>query len=947
MYAIRTLKSSSAVVSAARVVHRHMECIAVNRGCAVEIYSQDIRPVDAIYPNGWVLLAIPVTVSGKHGILLVYSKGMYAIVCSGVCMHTGEMPVKARWTRWIECSRVFVFVAEEGCVAVAHINGEELVFASDVNDFGYYRIIGCFWMRSHVGFVLEDISRDVFLARYMPEQSSIRMVLKERVMLKKGIRYAEVIEDGILLFGNGKVHYYEEDRFVAESEFANPTIRCSLATEKGVLLSMNDGEVIRVSLRRERGMQSTAMHASNGIALRTEVLGNVGTWFSSIVPAGDECYYAASSVGASYYLRIGKRLKVLEVFENEGGLEGLTFFEGKFEYTTMSSIGCMMYGVDLCAEPRYELPSAVRRFGVFERSLIVSYMNEGRMYGEHIQDERKFDEILNVYTGMHCYFNTRSSIFSVNGVDVAEVEERGIVLTAYNESVCVAYTEERCIVSICLETMSRVMCVECKYEVSLLYIGKYLFVSTYNDEFVIMDKNSLKVLDVRRHEMLKAACDANGDVIFVGISGMCYRMCCRDEEGGGVGKIVIECLFSFGFVVETLIYVCGCLVGIGCMTVIADLNEFCLYRCAQEGVSYGVFADELYVSRGNEIYKCKLVLDPRLLVSTRHRWVGEEGQGKVMPRFVANHDGQEVCGYVEFSLSIGNDAAINSYVAVGAKKKGALKIADEILMEGKSLSTEYFVVASNMSKDEDMSKIYMLLIKNEKIKVLCEVIGKGAVYGLCIDGGYVVANRGCMLYVYKRRATMLVELCGLDIGFVPYKIVSDAGIIACSCMHRSFEVFVFVKECNSLAREFACAERIQVEAMMFVPEGLFVTTSDGRAMLYGNGYEVVLCFDTECITSMAYGSLSWQQARMMYFLTRNGRIGGICRVNEDEASILLELEQHANTLTICPKQEKPGKLVDIDLINTLSIPEIERFADDRRLNKNTLFAILNKINRMY
>ncbi|KAM0672382.1 hypothetical protein OCOL_000600 [Ordospora colligata] len=689
------------------------------------------------------------------------------------------------------------------------------------------------------------------------------------------------------------------------------------------------------------------MHAPNVLTLKTEVLGNVGTWFNSIVPVGNGCYYAASSAGASYYLKIGKRLKILKVFENKGVQQGLELFEGRFGYIAANSIEFMMYGVDICVEPKYEFASAVRRFGIYEGWLIVSYLNEGRMYGEHIQEERKFDEILNIYNGMQCYFNTRNNIFKVSNTGITEIEEKGIVLTAYNEQECVIYTDERCIVRICLETMRRVICTECKYEVSLLYINKYLFVSTYNDELVIMDKNSLKVLEVRRHEMLKAACDVDEDVFFVGISGMCYRMRYGDDENDYVSKIAIECLFSFGFVVDTLIYVPGYLVGIGFMTVLVDLNRFCLYRCSQEGVSYGVFADQLYVSRGCGIYKCKLVFDPKLLVSTRHCWIEEQLKTKIMRRFITNHDEQEVCGYVEFDLSIGRDAVINSYVQVNANKRNVFKLESEILMEGKSLSTKYFIVASNMSKDEEMSKIRMLLIKNERIKVSYEAVRRGVVYGLCIDGEYVVTHRARMLCVYKWQAKSLVELCEMDIGFVPYKIASNAGRIACSCMNRSFEVFVFIKECNSLAREFINADKIQVDTMMFVPEGLLVTTSNGKIILYGSGYEVVLSFDTERITSMACGSLSLQQSNMIYFLTENGKIGGISTVNEDEMRSLLELEQHANTLSICPKQKKTEKIVDIDLINTLSISEIEKIADDKGFDKNTFFGILDKISKMY
>jgi hypothetical protein len=73
------------------------------------------------------------------------------------------------------------------------------------------------------------------------------------------------------------------------------------------------------------------------------------------------------------------------------------------------------------------------------------------------------------------------------------------------------FTEERLVKIICLEIMQCLRLIECSYEASLLHLDKHLFVSTYSDEFIDMDR-FLNDLHERYHRNLKTACSVDGRV---------------------------------------------------------------------------------------------------------------------------------------------------------------------------------------------------------------------------------------------------------------------------------------------------------------------------------------------------------------------------------------------------------------------------------------------------
>ncbi|ADM11566.1 uncharacterized protein Eint_051190 [Encephalitozoon intestinalis ATCC 50506] len=967
-YAMRTINDPDSAVSGARIEYEREPCIAVTRGMIVEIYNLDLRPVDVIYPNGYVTLIVPVVFRSSKRFLLVSNRGDYAIMGRDKPVVCGRMPAPLSYIKCIRTSKNFIFIAENDTVTVASMGHEGLVFGDDVNDFGYYKILDGFSNKGDVGFLLEDISGDVFYSRYQMAPSKPKMILKEKMLLRKGLVSARAIGDGLLLIGEGKLYYYVRGKFVLESEFANPGIKNTLAADGSILLSMEDGEIIRISL--EGNIPTSNKTCENeiasykGLSLKTEVLGNLGSWFSVLLHLEDKLYYGGSPCGNSYHLEIGKELRVLKTFEGGACPMSLSYLGTSFRYISRNSIKKITYSVDLSVEPRYNLSGVIRRFGIADGVLIVSHPNQGKVLREGMSEEQDFGEILNIHIDGYCYFNTKNHMYRLKGRDISSLEIKDIVLSSYHQGLCIVFTGDRNLKAICLETMECIECVECPYEVSLLYLHSYLFISTYYDEFIIMNKH-LQVVHRRKHEILKSVCIAGGRLFFGDMHGVGYEVTFGQEPETSSRSILSilketeeenkwELLFlkpSFfsDTMIETMIPVGRHIMGIGVSSIFIDLQDFSCYKCSLEGISYALVADHLYVSVGKSIYRCHLGSIPKIKISIEDKLQETDPRNGYVLKFSAMNDEKEVTGLVSPILNIDNDPIINSYLSLKVKRHvHNLFLQDEIVMDGRFLSRHYFVVVSNLSREGSFSRLAMFSTRGNCIKLVYESTGEGVVHALDSDGDYLATHRNHNVYVYKRQARILVELCVMKIGFIPYRIAMHGSKIACSCIYRSFGVFTFNEETNHLSLDFLSNGKEQIESMVFALESLILTTTDGKVLMLDRNYNMETLSIGDRITSMCPGSLSLPRSDSVYFTTRNGGIGilGSLTLGNEELGLLTELERHAGRLAPF-FQEKTTRIINVDVINNMNSADLEDFIEAGKYDRNKIIMALDRLNTFY
>ncbi|KAG5859733.1 cleavage and polyadenylation specificity factor a domain-containing protein [Encephalitozoon hellem] len=966
-YAIRTIKDPSSVVSGSKIEYEKKPCIAISKGTTVEVYGLDMRLVDIIYPNGYVTLIAPVTFRSSKRFLIVCKGGEYAIMDGKRSIVGGRMATASVYTRCIRTLKNLVFITRSGIVSVATIGNDGLIFGDDVNDFGYYKILDCFSGKNDISFLLEDISGDVFYSRYLMASSKPRMILKEKTLLKKGLVFARPISDGLLLVGRGKAYYYARGKFVLESEFANPGVKNSVAAEGGILLSMEDGEVIRVSLEKripfgDGAYSNEDIHEEN-LYLKAEVLGNLRAWFSVLLHLEGEMYYGGSCSGNSYYLRIAREIKILKTFESNPYPSCLSYSGASFRYTTKRSVKKITYAVDLIAEPKYNLEGVVQRFGMADGALIVSYPNEGKALGGSM-DGRSFDEILNIHADNYCCFNTRSHVFCLREKNVTGLEIGDIVLSSFYQGLCAVFTRDRFLKMICLETMECIRSVECPYEVSLLHLSSCLFISTYYDELVIMDK-LLRVVHKRRQRVLKSASVVDNRLFFSDMHGVGYEAMCKKEFKAGLDGVSsvlkkleeedrwelldIKPSFFSDCMIEIMVPVGRHIMGIGRSTVFVDTQDFSCYRCSLEGISYGFMADQLYVSIGKSIYKCHLEPIPKIKISTEDRLQGAEPGRAYVLKFSVTSQGKEIIGMVSPVLSIDDEAVINSHLTL---KTGGhaynLLLQDEILMDGRFLTKHYFATVSNLSGEGNLSKLSMFSTKDSAIKLIYESTDEGVVYALDASEDYLVTHRGHTVYVYKRQAQILVELCVMRIDFTPYKIAMHRDRIACSCLYRSFGVFKFNQETNHLSLDFLSSSKDQVESMVFGLGGLIVATTNGKILFLNKDYNIETFSIEDRVTSMCSGTLSLQRSNTIYFTTKDGSVGILIplNLNKKDLEALLDLERYANELAPF-RQDKTSNVIDITMVNNMSNADLESFISTRKYDRDRLVAILSEINSLY
>lgn len=967
-YAIRTIEDPSSVVSGEKIEYEKKPCVAVSKGTIVEIYNLDMRLVDVVYTNGYVTLVVPVTFRNSKRFLMVSKEGKYVIMDGRWPIVSGKMATTSIYTRCVRTLKNLIFIARCGIVSVATLSYDGLIFGDDANDFGYYKILDCFSGKNDASFLLEDISGDIFYSRYLMASSKPRMILKEKTLLRKGLVSARPIGDGLLLIGGGKAYYYVRDKFMLESEFANPGIKNSIVAEGNILLSMEDGEIVRISLERRMPFGGRAYNCESMLSeepfLKVEVLGNLKTWFSVLLRLGGELYYGGSCSGNSYYLKIGKEMKILKMFESSPYPACLTYLGASFRYITKNAIKRITYAVDLSVEPRYNLSGTVQRFGMVDDILIVSYPNEGKMLGDSMGDEKSFGEILNIHIDDYCCFNTKTHVFCLKEKNVIGLEIGDIVLSSFHQDLCVVFTGDRLLKVICLETMECIRSVECPYEVSLLHLDNCLFISTYYDEFIIMDK-LLRVVHKRKQRVLKSVSVVNSRLFFSDMGGVGYEAVCKKESRASSGSIssILEKLeeegewelldikpsFSSDCMIETMVPVGRHIMGIGRSTIFVDLQDFSCYRCSLEGITYALATDQLYVSVGKSIYKCHLESVPRVKISTEDR-LQETNPGDMYSlKFSITRHGKEITGMVNPILRIDEDATVNSYLALKVRRHTYnFFLQDEIIMDGRFLAKHYFAVVSNLPKEGNFSKLTMFSTKDNAIKLIHESIDEDIVYALDTNEDYLVTHRGHTMHVYKRQAQILVELCAMKIDFVPYRIVMDGDRIACSCAYRSFGVFTFNQETNHLSLDFLSTSKEQVEFMVFGLGSLIVATTDGKILFLDENYKASVFLLGDKITSMCPGTLSLHRSDSIYFITRNGGVGIITplSLSKKDLEALIELERHANELAPFHR-DKTSKIINIGIIGNMKSSDLEDFISTRKYDRNRLIAVLSGINSLY
>lgn len=937
MYVMRTIKSPSSVVSATKFEHGRQTLVAINRGRAIDICDGMLNPVDTIHPNSYTTLVVSLAFREIRGLLLVNRDGEYVVTSEGSVVARGRMPQPLSYTRYVRFNRNLVFIAEDGSVAVSGVDSNGLVFDDDVNDFNYYRILDVLSRKNDLMFLLEDISGDVFLARYNTNPAKIGLVLKEKTVLKRGIRFMRTMEDGVLFLGNGRAYYYAEGRFVTESEFANPGPMSSIWTSRGAVVSMEDGEMVRVSL--ERSMDG----GEERQALKISVVGNMGTWFNSMIHLEKDVYYCGSRAGNSYCLKMDEEVRVVREFENEVP-GGLVYFGDGFKYVGRASVKEMTYRIDLPVESRHEFPKAIRRFGMFGGYYVVSYVNEGKIFGPAMIVEKSFDEILNIHIWRHCYFNTREHIFCLKDKDLAALEDKGIILSSYHEDRCVIFTEERRLKMIYLETMSQASSAACPYEVSLLYLSSYLFVSTYNNEFVVLDR-MLEVVWRGEHRTLKTSCSVGSRAFFGDMEGVVYEMEVERGSKEEVRTVMLRPMCTLDSVVDVLVPVGGYIMAIGRSTVFVNPEDGSFHRCSLEGIHHSFFADQLYVARGRWILRCSFRFTPTVNIETRG--VEEKGHEESRTvRFVASTSKAEVVGSVATESRINRDAVVRSYLGLRAGGgTHSVTLPNEVVMDGRYVSKHLLVVVSNLTQDShEQSKVSMYCTRSRSIRAVYESVGEGVVHALETSGEYVATHRGRILCVYKRQAQVLVELCATRIDIMPYKIVMKANRIACGCIRRSFGMFVFNQETNHLSPDFMCTQKIQVDSMAFVGDNLVVTTTDGRILVVDSKHDIRTFVFGERITSIGCGSLSLYRNNTFYLTTENN---GICvaadvEVDGRQLDVLGMAESCANDSALFSR-ERSDVIVDVDVINNAG----DQCLSGDGYSVREISQVLDVVNRTY
>lgn len=941
VYAVRTLEHPGSVACAVACRIGNVPSIAVSYGKRIEFYNYEGSLLRTVHCNDFVVQMARVFLPNDACLLLLSKNNDYVILENGEVTDTGCLFQRSiegiRPLRMLALSTFVMILLSNSRVIFALQKDKSLVFYDKFNYFGSYKIYDVAIRDEKVFFLMEDSENKVVYTYYGLKPTGKDFMHFETGTLPSNTYKVAFFRDSMVLFQHDKVSLYVNNKVVYQTNFANPELNSWVETEDGVLLSMRNGELIRLKISSTISVQRVY---------------DLGFCIDTFMYVGGFYFGGSCTDGRITFTLENDDLRITQQSGSMASPKCVVFNDG-LEVVSKKTLYRVKHQVCPKVLRTITFDDPIKRMWVFNSKLIVSFPEKSAIYdlktGAKIRD---FEEIRNAYEYKNFKFNTENLLVETsNGSSFGSVVEwETIILSAYHRDYIVIYAHKKIQL---LKSQKLIKERRCTEDIQMVFIHDFILTSTaprkcifYNHELdvtkvvdafefvgstifkhhlILTDKhNTAYVADL---ESLKSFCEGtkecNVRTMFKQILPRGYPRCCTPHNK-------LNCLLFTGW------RPCAVFMGeeITSFEIAAtDVMDFCTYADTRT-------TEMLLIARKHEILFCEPWLMPETTVDKQ--MVPENTKfvtvlGTTSRRIVAS---------VEQSKQLASRLA---YVDAGT-------LVDEYVTEGKMVvfaryfSGGFVVAGFNLKTPELCSELVLFDVRS-KMSVLCVACSPGLLHSISAHGNTFVTSHGSRMAVYEIKGGAIMKRAETSELVFPFNFVfSPSGKeIFVNDMMRPFCIFRYTRKTASVverSRRFeehsshiseALAGRV---FMANVAGHFFICSVRDEKSFFGRFYY------GENVLGTCVGHLGPQRRKRIYFATENGSVGMVAletALAQDERELLEYVQEHLRTQRIFKPRHCDG-VVDIDLFANI---DIEATCRDLSVDALSVKKLVERLGSMF
>ncbi|ELQ76456.1 WD40 repeat containing protein [Trachipleistophora hominis] len=845
-FAMRTIKKSSSAVCAANVFYQQRECLAVSTGKYLNFYDimdGKFHKIGELQLGSFVVAVIPIE---NKKFVLISLDNQYVVVNDQKVVKRGRVSKERFWRvenkiqKCVYANGKIVILFNNNKLSIMHVASNSVKIDDNLKDLLAYNVYDILVHKNEIIALLGDIEGKTYIHHYVFKENKRGIVFKDRRIMSNAYRIL-MANDRLYVFRDGVVTVIDGDSHV-DMQFANPSMINGIEYKNGLLLTMEDRELVYISDK-------------------VNILHRFSDTIDNIVPTSG-LLFGLSFYGHSILFTIDNAVTITDALENVSQPTNLHFRKNLHFLSGMNfnnSMCEMSYKIPVKYEEYINFPKIVKRTWKYNEYLIVSFLNEGLIMKNKTAWE-KVGEVQNLRVLADCcVFNTKTHIYRLTTFLTAK-ESKSIVLSDIDDERVVVYTDTKEIDVYDVNTLVIRCSTAFDAEISLIkWVSEMVLISTFDNQMYVLDKElaKIKTFDfecLRAAERVSSAymivCTLTSKIYVMDLATQQARLLFKMEHVTQLERYG-DGVFAIG---KNVIYVSKQLV---CYD--TELSELSSMHCG----------NILLFTRENSIFSVNLGAEP--VFKIRRRAINGEGL------FLSKSRNDYYLGYRQECSSI--------LVHVRKGKEHVMKIPNEVIRSAKRIN-KYLVVATNYKDAHDNNYSRLVLLK--KMTKIYEVCKPGALFSIDVSKDYVATSHGVFLTVYSVLNQVLVELAQIPCPIFPWKIRFNAYNLMICDVFRSFSVYQFDPETNTIIETSRCFEKfvadegVPIENEYLVSDAignLFNCVSDdmdNEIIKRGsfNYQEGVICIER--------GSLNVKKDRdTYYFSTSSGSIGVIKKYEDN------------------------------------------------------------------
>ncbi|ELA48497.1 hypothetical protein VCUG_00106 [Vavraia culicis subsp. floridensis] len=846
-FAIRTIKKSSSVICAANVFYQQKMCLAVSTGKYInfyEIVAGKLKKIGDLQLGSFVVSIIPIE---SKKFVLISLDNQYVVFSDQKVVKRGRVSKERFWRvenkiqKCVYSNGKIVILFNNNKLSIMHVASNSIKIDDNLKDLLAYNVYDILVHKNEIVALLGDIEGKTYIHHYLFKENKKGIMFKDRKIMSNAHRIL-MASDKLYVFRDGMVTIIDDDNHV-DMQFANPSMINGIEYKNGLLLTMEDRELVY-------------------ICDKVSILHRFSDTIDCVVPTND-LLFGLSFYGHSILFQIQNTVTVTDTLENVSQPTNLHFRKDLHFLSGMNfnnSMCEMSYKIPVEYEEHINFPKIVKRSWRYDEYLIVSFLNEGLiMRGKTVWE--KIGEIQNLKVLDNCcVFNTKTHIYKLTTFLTAK-ESKNIVLSDIGDDHVVVYTDSQEIDVYDTQNFFLRCAIVFNAEISLIKcVSDLVMVSTFDNKMHILSKDLVKV-KVFDFECLKSAQQmSNAYLIVSTLTSRIYVMDLTTQQA--------KLLFKMEHIIHLEKYRDG-VFAVG-KNVIYISKQLVCYDTELNDLSSMHCGDVLLFTREKSIFTAKLGPEPVFKIKKR----AIEGEGLFLTQ--GRHD---------FYLGYRQDcSSILTHVKRGKERN--ITIANEVIRSAKRIN-KYLVVATNYKDSQDNNFSKLILIK--RMKKIYEVCKQGALFSIDVYKDYIATSHGVFLTIYSVLNQVLVELAQIPCPIFPWKIRFNAFNLMICDVFRSFSVYQFDPETNTIIERNRCFEKFVADEGIEIDDEYLVSDAignlfncvsddlDNEIIKQGsfNYQEGIICIER--------GSLNIKKdGDTYYFSTSSGSIGVIKKYEDNQ-----------------------------------------------------------------